>query len=289
MKHKSDTLKDYHQRINKVILYINNHLSEDLNLNQLASYSNFSVYHFHRIMRAYLGEPIGNYILRLRLEAAARLLMFTQDQIADIAWKTAYETPSAFTNAFKNRFGLSPLEFRNSAVNNHNFNLISKMQNNMQMEIKPLIKKIETKKVIYFQVTDTYGSEKTAYAWERICGYMKEKNLFSFGMECIGVSHDDPSVTEPEKCRYDACLTVKQDVKPDGEIGFKQIEGGRYAIFRYIGPYERLNEVYNYIYHSWLPSSGYELRDLPCFEKYLNSPDKHKPEDLKTHIYLPLK
>ena len=142
MKHKSDTLKDYHQRINKVILYINNHLSEDLNLNQLASYSNFSVYHFHRIMRAYLGEPIGNYILRLRLETAARLLMFTQEQIADIAWKTGYETPSAFTNAFKNRFGLSPVEFRNSAVNNHNFNLISKMQNNMQMEIKPLIKKI---------------------------------------------------------------------------------------------------------------------------------------------------
>ncbi len=289
MNHKSDTLKDYNERINKVILYINNHLYEDLNLKHLAEYSNFSLFHFHRIMRAHLGEPIVGYILRIRLEAGARLLSFSQDQINDIAWKIGYETPAAFSNAFRNRFGLSPVEFRNSAVKNHNFNHFINMQNNIQMEIKPVIKNIDAKKVIYIQVIDAYGSEKTSQAWEKICSFMKEKKLFSFGMECIGISHDDPSITEPEKCRYDSCLTVKQDLKPDGEVGVKQIEGGRYAIFRYVGPYQRLSEVYNYIYRSWLPTSGYELRDLPCFEKYLNSPDKHKPEDLKTHIYLPLK
>ncbi|MBI4646572.1 MAG: GyrI-like domain-containing protein [Bacteroidia bacterium] len=43
------------------------------------------------------------------------------------------------------------------------------------------------------------------------------------------------------------------------------------------------------MYKSWLPKSGYELLDAPSFEKYLNNPNRTKPEKLKTQIYLPLK
>ena len=108
-----ETITDYHERINKVLIYIDNHLGEKLDLEALASVSNFSAFHFHRIMRAYLHESIGSYIIRLRLETAASLLQFTDLPINEIAFKIGYETPSSFTKAFRKKFNISPSEFRN--------------------------------------------------------------------------------------------------------------------------------------------------------------------------------
>jgi AraC family transcriptional regulator len=75
-------------------------------------------------------------------------------------------------------------------------------------------------------------------------------------------------------------------VKPQGEVGYKVIEGGLFAIFRHKGPYNMLNATYNQIYEQWLPGSGYELRDVPPIEVYLTDAGKTKPENLKTDIYL---
>jgi len=289
MKPGSATAKDYQERINKVLVFINNHLGEELELKQLAELSNFSPFHFHRIMRAHLGEALGAYIVRIRLEIAARLLEFSKENISDIAFKIAYVSPSSFSTAFKNRFGVSPLEFRNASVNNHIFNQFIQKENTMKMELKPKIKEINIKKVIFIQVIEAYGGEKTAKAWEKLWAFVKEKKLYSFGMESLGVSYDDPAITATEKCRYDACVTIKKEVKPEGEIGLKEVGGGKYAIFKHTGPYAMLGEAYNQIYRNWLPVSGYELRDVPCFDKYMNNPEKTKPEKLQTYIHIPVK
>ncbi|MFZ4400388.1 MAG: AraC family transcriptional regulator [Bacteroidales bacterium] len=289
MNHKKETLKDYHERINKVLIYINNHLGEELDLKRLADVSNFSTFHFHRIMRAHLGEALGSYIVRIRLEIAARLLEFSKEAISDIAWKIGYESPASFSTAFKCRFGVSPQEFRSSTVNNHIIHQFINIQNLIIMELKPKIKEISSKKVVYIQVIEAYGGEKTAKAWEKLWAFIKEKKLYSFGMESLGLSHDDPSITEADKCRYDACVTVKKDVKPEGEIGVKEIAGGKYAIFKHVGAYSNLGDAYNQIYRNWLPTSGFELRDEPCFDKYMNNPEKTKVDKLQTFIHIPLK
>lgn len=56
---KETTLNDYKECVNEVTDYINRHLSGEIDLRQLATVSHFSPFHFHRIMRAFLGEPIG--------------------------------------------------------------------------------------------------------------------------------------------------------------------------------------------------------------------------------------
>jgi AraC family transcriptional regulator len=78
-------------------------------------------------------------------------------------------------------------------------------------------------------------------------------------------------------------------VKPEGEVGYKVLDGGLYAIFRHTGPYAEFSRTYDQIYLNWLPESGYELRDAPPLEFYLNDPDRTKPENLKTDIYVPVK
>ena len=104
----------------------------------------------------------------------------------------------------------------------------------------------------------------------------------------IGISHDDPNVTEESRFRYDACMTFDREVKEEGEVGRKTIAGGRYVVFLHEGAYESLQAAYDGAFRSWLPASGERLREEPSFEVYLNSPDQVKPEELRTEIWLPL-
>ncbi len=275
------------KRINVVLTYIDQNLAEKLDLETLSSVSHFSPYHFHRIMRAYLKEPLGSYIIRIRLENAATLLIYTDLPLSEIAFKIGYDTPSSFTKAFKNRFGISPKSYResNDTIMIERSHCLSN-QKLEKMKITPEIKTIEPRKVIYVQAIGDYNN--VGPSWEKLCSWAGRKGLFGKSNEFIGVSHDDPNITETEKLRYDACLTINQDIKPEGEIGVKTIEGGKYAVFIHKGPYRNLHLTYDQIYKDWLAESKSQVKDLPCFEKYLNDPERTRAEELLTEIYIPI-
>ncbi|HEU5134159.1 MAG TPA: helix-turn-helix domain-containing protein, partial [Steroidobacteraceae bacterium] len=71
----SRALKEYDRRMNAVVEHIDRHLDQKLDLAALAGIANFSPFHFHRLFRALMGEALGDYVRRRRLEiAAVRLL-----------------------------------------------------------------------------------------------------------------------------------------------------------------------------------------------------------------------
>ena len=287
MKGTEDTIKDYQQRINKVLIYVEEHMGEKIEIEKLAQLSNFSIYHFHRIVSAYLNEPLGTFLHRLRLDKAARMLEYSDESIKNIAYEVGFEVPSSLNKAFKKRFGVTPAEYRNGLKAKIPFDIVNLKSRSMKLNLKPEYKKIADKKVVFVQARGAYN-ESAGKAWKELGEFMKQKNLFDFGVECLGIGHDDPHVTEAENLRYDACFTFKKEVEPEGNIGVKVIPGGKYAVFKYKGPYTNLIHVYDYIYRNWLPNSKYEIKDQPCFEKYLNNPEKHKPENYRTHIYIPI-
>ena len=100
MKKKLTTEEDYRQRVDRVCMYIREHLDKEIDMRRLAVLSAFSPFHFHRIMRAYLKEPIGAFIIRTRVETAAKLLRYTDLPVADIAYRVGYDTPSSLTKSF---------------------------------------------------------------------------------------------------------------------------------------------------------------------------------------------
>lgn len=275
------------KRINAVLTYIDQNLDEKLDLETLSSVSHFSPYHFHRIMRAYLDEPIGSYIIRIRLENAATLLRYSSLRLNEIAYKIGYETPSSFTKAFKKLFGVAPKAYRGangSIMINKDHHLSN--QKVKKMKIKPEIKTIEPMQVAYVQAIGDYNN--VGPSWESLCSWAGRNGLFGKSNEFIGISHDDPHITDTDKLRYDACLTIEKNINPEGEIGVKTIDGGKYAIFVHKGPYKNLQQTYDRIYNQWLVDSRSQLRDVPGFEKYLNDPEKARPEDLLTEIYIPI-
>ena len=282
---KQVTREDYLRRMNIIIEYINNHLDEEIDLRKLADLSGFSSFHFHRIFRAFMHETLGSYITRIRVETAARLLRYTDLSIESIAYNVGYEIPSSLSKAFKQNYNISPLEYRK----NKNFIIMKRELINTELKMKaPKIIESNAKQAIYIRLTGDYSKLDFEGAWSRLWAFVKEHKLFSAGIEHICIYHDDPKVTEVNKLRTDICLVIHKSVKAEGEIGVKEIPGGKYAVFHYQGSYDNLEAVYDTIYAKWLPESGYELRNIPMYEEYLNNPADTEPEKLKTELYLPI-
>ena len=82
---------------------------------------------------------------------------------------------------------------------------------------------------------------------------------------------------------------LSKEIKPSGEIGYKKIEGGKFAVFTYKGAYEGFYPVYDYIYNVCLFDNKFDLVDKPALEWYIKSPPFYKPENFVTDFYVPIK
>jgi AraC-like DNA-binding protein len=108
---------NYDACIKKSIEYIENNLNNKIELKELAEQVYLSKYHFHRLFRTTVGEPVAEYIRKKRLMEAAKELINTDEKIVDIALKYQFGSQETFTKAFKKLFGIPPREFRRSNVN----------------------------------------------------------------------------------------------------------------------------------------------------------------------------
>ncbi|NVO03336.1 MAG: GyrI-like domain-containing protein [Bacteroidetes bacterium] len=85
-----------------------------------------------------------------------------------------------------------------------------------------------------------------------------------------------------------AAIEVKNfDIIPNGMESFI-LRGGLYAVFIYRGPASKGNEIFQYIYGTWLPTSNYVLDDKPHFE-ILGEKYKNEDPDSKEEIWIPIK
>jgi len=283
-----DQQQDYQSRIQKVLTYIRMHLGESMDVSQLAAIGNFSTFHFHRIIRAYLNEPLGAYIKRIRLETAAQLLMYSQVPINEISHQVGYEVPSSFTNAFKKKFGLSPQEFRHQKQQiMQNTSLTEPV--NIHFNLSPEIIQLPDKQILTYRVLGKYESATIAQAWEKLMAYAFQHQLFYPAVEMLGISHDHPEISGEALYHYEACITLNTSLKSEGEFTVKTLEAGQYATFTHQGSYDHLDLIYNIILKDWLLNSNYELRDAPLFDQYLNNPGNAAPDQLLTKIFIPIK
>jgi AraC family transcriptional regulator len=109
---KSSTEQDYYERIVRTLVFIQGHLDDDLDADDLAAVAAFSRFHFARIFRGLVGESLMEYIRRLRLERAARNLKLRDDPITQVAFEAGFETHESFTRAFGAMFGVPPSAYR---------------------------------------------------------------------------------------------------------------------------------------------------------------------------------
>jgi len=290
------TLQDYKRRILDVLTHIQENLDNRLSLDELASLACFSPYHFHRIFKGMVGESVKEHVRRLRLERAAGQLRAGSTPVIAIALDAGYESPEAFSRSFKALFGASPAQFRRirsaplysvsgvhfrPGITTQHFRTLRRGES-MNVEIQQL----KPMRVAYLRHVGPYNA--VSATWDRLLTSMGKDGYLGGSPMMLGICHDDPEVTPASKIRYDACVTVDDEFQPNGDIQVQVVAGGEYARTTHTGPYNNLGKTYTKFLGQWLPRSGRELRNAPCFEVYLNDPQSTPPEEWLTDIYAPL-
>lgn len=95
-----------------VIEYMEEHLTEKLNLDRVADAVHYSKYHLHRMFTGAVGITLHEYLKRRRLTQSAKLLVFSDKNILDIALLAGYESQQAFTNIFTAMYKMPPSRYR---------------------------------------------------------------------------------------------------------------------------------------------------------------------------------
>lgn len=102
------------------------------------------------------------------------------------------------------------------------------------LELKSEIKSIPARNVIYIRLSGDYKLNDYGGTWGRLWQFIKEQKLPMGDFSPLCIYHDDPKVTPAEKLRTDVCMVMPVQVAPKGDVGFKTLPAGRYAIFLYI-------------------------------------------------------
>ena len=278
---------EYESRMHRVIAYIDQHLDQPLDLHTLADVAHFSAFHFHRLFSAWMGETLGDYLRRRRVEVAAmRLAAQPRATVLNIALAAGFGSAEAFARAFRSRFGCSPTAWRARQVAQRRANSNPGQTDSKTSPAPPAlaaeheasrtpnveatmnVRLIDRKPVTvaYLRHLGPYGEpislfwRNVYYPWAVTNGLLDRPRY--------GISYDDPSITAPEQCRYDACAEVAPDFVPSGGAFRTTIPGGRYAALAFKGNAEQVGCAWASLLRDWLPSSGLQLDARPCFEYY---------------------
>lgn len=275
---------EYIQRIHRVVDYISANISDELSLATLANVAHWSPFHFHRIFAAVTGESVANFVKRVRLECAAHFLAYHPDKsILDIALICGYQTNASFSKAFKDLHGVSPSEWRDQASNNRkigqqdskigkadaptwkvewNQRYTSPQENIMEVSIKQL----PNYQIAYMRHVGAYGPAAIPALWQRMNSWAEVHGLMNENTITIGISRDDPSVTPPEKCRYDACIVTDKKIDSK-DVNYTTFSGGPYAVTEFVGTPQEIQKGWMDFY-SWLIHSRHQPDAKPVVEIY---------------------
>jgi AraC family transcriptional regulator len=265
--------------MHRVLEAIDQRIDQPLDLASLAAVAHFSPYHFHRVFAGWMGETLGDYLRRRRVElAAGRLAAQPRLSVLQAALSVGFGSGEAFTRAFKARFGCAPSAWRAQRKHDQAERKLDqappragghsdahrKPHQGAAMNVR-LIERPPVR-VAYMRHTGPYGEAIGRFWKEQVAPWMAADGLM--GRARYGISHDDPSISDPQQCRYDACVEVDERYAPSGRALITMLPGGRYAAADYHGSEMDIGAAWRRLLGEWLPSSHLQLDARPCFEFY---------------------
>jgi AraC family transcriptional regulator len=276
--------------VNRVIDHIREHLAEPLTLGELARVAAFSPFHFDRVFKAVAGETLFEFVQRVRVDrAASALLARRDDSVLEIALDHGFASAATFARAFRARFGMSATRWRagggarwrarhgrNPGKHVRKLRKAGGRRARNTRGGKEAVMSVRVQQqpayhVAYMRYVGPFGPGGIPELWERFNRWREAHDLFRPDSITLGVTNDDPGISG-DKARYDACVVVPREFAPDRLVNMMDIPSGTYAVAGFVGTARDIVPAWEQVFAAWLPGSGYQPDDRPCYELYRGDP-----------------
>lgn len=274
------------ERLNESINYIEEHLTGEIDYEQLGRIACCSAYHFQRMFTYMADVTLSEYIRRRKMSLAAVDLQSGDEKVIDIAEKYGYHSPTAFNRAFQSVHGVAPSAVKGEGVSVKSFPPITftvavkgAEEMNYRIETKeafriigvsaPLERELEKNFAAVPQMWERVSTDGTI---EKLAGMMD-----TAPMGLLGVC----ACNDEEQWKYYIAVS---STKESDEFEEYMVPASTWAIFSGTGTNQSIQELEQRILTEWLPTSGYEYADAPDIEVYLN-PD---PQNAQYEVWIPV-
>lgn len=286
---------DWLGQLNDALRHIEDHLEEEIDLEQTAKIACCSAFHFQRMFSYMAGVPLAEYIRRRRMTKAAFDLQNTGDRVIDIALKYGYDSPTAFNRAFQGIHGVPPSAARQEGARLKAYHPISfkitirgEAEMNYRMEHHDAFHIVGPKLTCpwtpekqegFTLVPKFWGEHQQKGTLPALCAIMNGQPV-----GVLGVSVGDWQTAG--SFEYYIAVSSDQPV-PEGMDEY-EVPACTWAIFECKGPMPgSIQAMQQRIMTEWLPNSGYQYADAPDIEQYTEG--DQSSEDYVCYIWLPVR
>jgi AraC family transcriptional regulator len=301
---------EYEKRVNRVVDHVERHLAEELSLTALSRVAAFSPFHFRRVFRAMTGFA---FIQRLRLERSASALLAAGDRsVLEVALDHGFASAATFARAFRVHFGMSATEWCRGGAERwpERRRLHRKLGKQLRKpgnavrrraldtrprRIKEGTMNIQSKSSRPVTWSTCETSDRTARTEFPSSGSDSTNGWRRAG---LGVDTTVTLGVGPRRSGRDLLGKVpirrmsgrSVRLPADRWVNVTDVPGGRYAVTEFIGTAHEIEAAWHRIFSEWLPTSGYQPDDRPCFELYRGDPAVDvKSRKFRCDLCLPVK
>ena len=274
------------EKLNQSMNYIEEHLTGEIEYEQLGRIACCSAYHYQRMFTYMAGITLAEYIRRRKMSLAAVDLQSGAERIIDIAEKYGYRSPTAFNRAFQSFHGIAPSSVKGGGVSVKSFSPIvfkvavkGAAEMNYRIETKEAFRIVGVSVPLYKEIEKNFAIIPPK--WQEISQNGTLQRLIGMmdtpPMGVLGVS----TCNDTEQWRYYIAVSTSQ---AQGDLEEYTVPAATWAIFPGQGTNQSIQELEQRIVTEWLPTSGYEYGNAPDVEVYLN-PD---PQNAQYEVWIPV-
>ncbi|CUX66275.1 Right origin-binding protein [Clostridium sp. C105KSO15] len=283
---------NYREHIEKSIKFMEDHMKENVTIEEIASQSGYSLYHFCRVFNLCMGVSVMEYIRARRLSLAATELSKGR-KVIDIAVDYGFETSGGFTKAFRKAFGYTPTQYVERKTG----------YSEVKHACPAIVKRPAFKVAGYGIKTDITGASYTkdiASFWSNYNGENLESKMYKV---LNPAKHGEVGLyvplSEDGNAIYLLGVIVEDFTNVGEDMMTVEIPNAEYAVFT-TNPVDTSNDweqkefaeviagTWKYIFEDWFPGSGY-IFDESKFDFEFYDERCHHRQDTVMDIYIPVK
>ena len=271
------------KRIELICDYIRRHYQQKLVLEKLSEKVHLSPFYFQRLFKKEMNESPTNYINRVRLERAGHLLKAgTAYSMAQIAEDCGFSSAAVFNRAFKQRFGVSPLIYKQSPAQSIVILLQKEKIDSAAAEIVYLPDQY------LYAVPTSIQNSNLVNDIDKAADFCQKNKVMVEGRKMGVLSHNTFHNPFADN-NYHAGITVNAATADKFRDQLFFIPEGKFACFTTSESFQKAREVLMEFKIGWLDKSNYTWRELIAYEEFLPGTRNEDYPFLKRRVYIPIK